>query len=159
MKIDLTRLMYGQTNQLQVDEEMEVPNELLINTDITRMSNVNVKGIITTNNDAYDMEVTANGYMILPCARTLKEVKHDFNIQISERFGDENEEGLQIIQNKVDIFPIIWQYILSDVPLRVLHPDAKESPLSGDGWRLITEDDEKEVIDPRLAKLEKYKEE
>ena len=37
-----------------------------------------------------------------------------------------------------------------------LHPDAKEESLEGDGWRLITEDDEKEVIDPRLAKLKDY---
>ena len=43
-----------------------------------------------------------------------------------------------------------------DVPLRVLAPDAKEEPISGDGWRLITEDTNEEEIDPRLAKLKDY---
>ena len=46
-----------------------------------------------------------------------------------------------------------------DVPLRVLHPDAKEESLEGDGWRLITEDDKKEVIDPRLSALSKFNKE
>ena len=45
-----------------------------------------------------------------------------------------------------------------DVPLRVLADDAKEEKLSGDGWHLITEDEEKEEIDPRLRALDKYKE-
>ena len=43
-----------------------------------------------------------------------------------------------------------------DVPLRVLAPDASDEPASGDGWRLITEDTNEEVIDPRLAKLKDY---
>ena len=43
-----------------------------------------------------------------------------------------------------------------DVPLRVLHPDAKDFHMEGEGWHLITEDDKKEVIDPRLAKLKDY---
>ena len=68
----------------------------------------------------------------------------------------EVHKELEIIQNSLEIFPIIWQYILVDVPLRVLHPDAKEESLEGDGWRLITEDDKKEVIDPRLAKLKDF---
>ena len=73
-----------------------------------------------------------------------------------EIIGENGEKSLEIIQNSLEIFPIIWQYILVDVPLRVLHPDAKEESLEGDGWRLITEDDKKEVIDPRLAKLKDY---
>ena len=43
-----------------------------------------------------------------------------------------------------------------DVPLRVLAPDASDEPVEGDGWRLITEDTNEEVIDPRLAKLKDY---
>ena len=63
------------------------------------------------------------------------------------------------MQNRVDIFPIIWQYILMDVPLRVLAPDAQNSINGGEGWRLIEEeDDKKEEIDPRLMALSKFKE-
>ena len=71
---------------------------------------------------------------------------------------DNDDNSFKIVQNKLDIFPIIWQNILVDVPLRTLAEDAEEVSLSGDGWRLITEDDEKEEIDPRLEALNKYKE-
>ena len=96
--------------------------------------------------------------MILPCARTLKDVKYPFDIDINELINENDDNSFKIVQNKLDIFPIIWQNILVDVPLRALAEDAKEVSLSGDGWRLITEDDEKEEIDPRLEALNKYKE-
>ena len=73
------------------------------------------------------------------------------SIYLAEKFNN-----LKIIQNRLDIFPIVWQNILVDVPLRVLAPDASDEPASGDGWRLITEDTNEEVIDPRLAKLKDY---
>ena len=94
--------------------------------------------------------------MILPCARTLKDVEYSFNIDINEIIGENDDNSLEIIQNRLEIFPIVWQNILVDVPLRVLAPDAKEESLEGDGWRLITEDNDKEEIDPRLAKLKDY---
>ena len=97
--------------------------------------------------------------MILHCARTLKDVDYPFNIEINEVIDENNDNSLEIIQNSLEIFPIIWQYILVDVPLRVLHPDALEKSLEGDGWRLITEDDKKEVIDPRLSALSKFNKE
>ena len=83
----------------------------------------------------------------------------DFDIEINEIIDENEEKSLEIIQNSLEIFSIIWQYILMDVPLRVLHPDAKEESIEGDGWRLITEDDKKEVIDPRLSALSKFNKE
>ena len=44
-----------------------------------------------------------------------------------------------------------------DVPLRVLAPDTSDAPQEGDGWKVISEEeDKKETIDPRLAKLKDY---
>ena len=94
--------------------------------------------------------------MTLLCARTLKKVNRQFDIQIDEIIDENSDNSLEIIQNSLDIFPIVWQNILVDVPLRVLAPDAKEESLEGDGWRLITEDTNEEAIDPRLAKLKDY---
>ena len=94
--------------------------------------------------------------MVLGCARTLKDVDYPFSIDIYEVIDQNSDNNLQIMQNRLDIFPIIWQNILADVPLRVLAPDAKEESLEGDGWRLVSEKDEKEAIDPRLVKLSDY---
>ena len=94
--------------------------------------------------------------MILPCARTLKDVEYPFSNEIDEIIGENDDNSLEINQNRLDIFSnCMAKNILVDVPLRVLAPDASDEPASGDGWRLITEDTNEEVIDPRLAKLKR----
>lgn len=157
--VDLTKLVYGGLYEIPVSGEIIVPNNMLTGTDIIRISPIKVSGYMRNNEEEYQLEISVTGTMILPCARTLKDVEYPFNIQINEVIGENSDNSLEIIQNRLEIFPIIWQYILVDVPLRVLHPDAKEESIQGDGWRLITEDDKKEVIDPRLMALSEFNKE
>ena len=159
MLIDLSKIMYSSSYKLEIDDSIIIEKEILENTDIKDISPVKVSGFIYDNDGEYELDISVSGEMILSCARTLKDVKYPFDININEIIDENNENSLQIIQNRLDIFPIIWQNILVDVPLRVLHPDAKEESLEGDGWRLITEDDKKEVIDPRLSALSKFNKE
>ena len=159
MLIDLSKLMYSNSYKLEIDDTITIENELLENTDIKSISPVKVEGFLYDNDGEYELDINVSGEMILSCARTLKDVNYPFSININEIIDENNENSLQIIQNRLEIFPIIWQNILVDVPLRVLHPDAKEESLEGDGWRLITEDDKKEVIDPRLSALSKFNKE
>lgn len=156
MKIDLTKLIYNNLYKIPVEGEIIIPDEMLENTDIRKISKVEVEGFILNNEEEYELDIDVSGVMILPCARTLKDVNYPFNIKINEVIGENDDNSLEIIQNRLDIFPIVWQNILVDVPLRVLAPDAKEESLEGDGWRLITEDTNEEAIDPRLAKLKDY---
>ncbi len=156
MIIDLTKLIYNNLYKLPVKGEVIVPLEMLKNTDIRRISPVKVEGYIFNNEEEYELHITIKGTMILPCARTLKDVEYPFSSEIDEIIGENDDNSLEINQNRLDIFPIVWQNILVDVPLRVLAPDASDEPVEGDGWRLITEDTNEEVIDPRLAKLKDY---
>ena len=156
MKIDLTKLIYNNLYKIPVKGEIIIPDEMLENTDIRKISKVEVEGFILNNEEEYELDIDVSGVMILHCARTLKDVNYPFNIKINEVIGENDDNSLEIIQNRLDIFPIVWQNILVDVPLRVLAPDAKEESLEGDGWRLITEDTNEEAIDPRLAKLKDY---
>ena len=156
MKIDLTKLIYNNLYKIPVKGEIIIPDEMLENTDIRKISKVEVEGFILNNEEEYELDIDVSGVMILPCARTFKDVNYPFNIKINEVIGENDDNSLEIIQNRLDIFPIVWQNILVDVPLRVLAPDAKEESLEGDGWRLITEDTNEEAIDPRLAKLKDY---
>lgn len=156
MKLDLTKLIYGNLYKIPVEGEVIVPNEFLEGTEIRKISPVKVSGYLSNNEEEYELDINITGTMVLPCARTLKDVDYPFNININEVIDENNDNSLEIIQNRLEIFPIIWQNILVDVPLRVLAPDAKEESLEGDGWRLITQDDDKEEIDPRLAKLKDY---
>lgn len=156
MKLDLTKLIYGNLYKIPVEGEVIIPNEFLEGTEIRKISPVKVSGYLSNNEEEYELDINITGTMVLPCARTLKDVDYPFNININEVIGENNDNSLEIIQNRLEIFPIIWQNILVDVPLRVLAPDAKEESLEGDGWRLITQDDKREEIDPRLAKLKDY---
>ncbi len=156
MVIDLTKLIYNNLYKIPVTGEIIVPENLLENTDIRKISPVKVEGFILNNEETYELDINVSGVMILPCARTLKDVEYPFDININEKLEENDDNSLEIIQNRLEIFPIVWQNILVDVPLRVLAPDAKEESLEGDGWRLITEDNDKEEIDPRLAKLKDY---
>ena len=156
MIIDLTKLIYNNLYKLPIKGEVIVPKEMLENTDIRRISPVKVDGYIFNNEEEYELYITIKGTMILPCARTLKDVEYPFSSEIDEIIGENDANSLEINQNRLDIFPIVWQNILVDVPLRVLAPDASDEPVEGDGWRLITEDTNEEVIDPRLAKLKDY---
>ena len=156
MRVDLTKLLNTNLYKIAVDTELTILPEYLVGTDIKSITPVKVSGYVYNNEEELSLEIVASGTMILTCARTLKDVEYPFNIEINEIIGENEDNSLEIVQNSLDIFPIVWQNILVDVPLRVLHPDAKEESLEGDGWRLITEEDKKEVIDPRLAKLKDF---
>lgn len=156
MKIDLTKLIYNNLYKIPVQGEIIIPSDTLKNTDIRRISPVKVSGYVFNNEESYELDININGKMVLPCCRTLKDVDYPFNIHIDEIIGENNDNSLEIIQNSLEIFPIVWQNILVDVPLRVLAPDAELKNVLGDGWRLITEESNEEKIDPRLAKLKDY---
>ena len=156
MKIDLSKLIYNNAYKLPVEGEIIIPDDMLVNTDIRRISPDKVIGYVYNNEEELELSITIKGTMVLPCARTLKDVNYPFNIEINDVIGQNSDNSLEINQNTLDIFPIVWQNILVDVPLRVLAPDAEEESIEGDGWRLITEDDKKEEIDPRLSKLKDY---
>ena len=156
MIIDLTKMIYNNLYRVPISGVINIGDEIINNTDIRRISPVKVSGFLYNNDEEYELNINIKGEMILSCARTLKDVKYPFDIDINEIIDEKNEFDVKIIQNRLDIFPIIWQYILMDIPLRVIHPDAKEKPLQGSGWRLITEDEKKEKIDPRLEGLSKF---
>lgn len=156
MKIDLTKLIFNNLHRIPVQGEVIIPSEMLENTDIRRISPVKVNGFVSNNEENYELDINITGEMVLPCCRTLKDVNYPFDIHIDEIIDENNDNSLEIIQNSLEIFPIVWQNILVDVPLRVLAPDAKDEPIKGDGWRLITEETNEEKVDPRLAKLKDY---
>ena len=82
--------------------------------------------------------------MTLPCSITLNDVIYPFDIKTEVKLSNEDEEDeeyVKIIQNNIDIISIIWQNIVLEIPLRVVSEDANNSPVSGEGWKLIREDE------------------
>ncbi|NLL01564.1 MAG: DUF177 domain-containing protein [Mollicutes bacterium] len=131
MKIDLRKL-YA-LKKLEIDETIIIPEEYYQNTDILRLENINVNGDIQINHEEeIELNVIVSGTFILPCAITLEEVPYDFNTEISEIIPENNEKN----QFSLELLDILWENIVSEVPIRVVKPDLVAKNIKGDGWEI-----------------------
>ena len=155
MNINLTKLLCNQTDEIVINEEIDIPKEYL-NDDIRDISKVSVNGSIT--NDGYMLSLRLNIKCVLTliCSISLKDVKYDVDTSIEEEISEENDENMKILNNSIDLLPIIWQNILMEIPIKVVSPDIEEKNIYGDGWKFITDEEEDKEIDPRLSKLKDY---
>ena len=142
MNINLSKLLCNQTDEIIINEEIDIPKEYL-NDDIKDISKVKVSGNIT--NDGYMLSLNLN----IKCVLTLI-------CNIEEEISEENDENMKILNNSIDLLPIIWQNILMEIPIKVVSPDIEEKNIYGDGWKFITDEEEDKEIDPRLSKLKDY---
>lgn len=144
MIIDLTKLNSGIEEYTMIDLSYSFSKEELKDSEILELNDVKIYGTISKNslNDYYlDLEIS--GIMVLSCAVTLKPVNHDFNIKISDNLNEllsEIDKNIKKVENLLDIFPIVWENILMEVPMRVVSSDVSDVPLEGNGWKFIKED-------------------
>lgn len=155
MEFDLRRLLSNIDSEVLIDTKYSFSEEELKGTDIISLDDVEISGNITKNN-LNDIMINLNikGVMILPCSITLVPVPYPFDINVDgnvEEMLEELEKFDKKIENTLDILPIIWENILMEIPSKVVSPDAKDIKLSGDGWKLINEEEKNE--NPELAKL------
>ena len=159
MNIDLTKLIYRQVDSISINETLSIPKEYLEGTDIKSVSDVVIDGEIIENGEAFEIDANIKCDLVLPCSVSLKDVNYKIDININEIISDsvqDIEEFDKIINNSIDLLPIIWQNILVEVPIRVVSPDIKEENIYGDGWKFITKEEENKEIDPRLSKLKDF---
>ena len=154
MNINLSKLLNHQVDEIVIDEIINIPKEYL-NDDIKDISEVKVKGNITNNDYLIELNLNISCNLTLICSISLKDVDFPVNINVNEELSEEDsEEFNKILNNSIDLLPIIWQNILMEIPIKVVSPDVKEENVYGDGWKFITnEEEEDKEIDPRLSKL------
>lgn len=132
MEVDLTKLLTNQTSSISINNPINIPKELLINSLINDLENINLSGKISFDEEDNLMLVgKITGTMILKDDITLEPVKYNFDTEI--------EEILNKNQNILDITEILWQNILVEIPSKVRATD-EDIELSGDGWRVISEE-------------------
>ncbi len=161
MQVNLTKLITGITDNIIIDDIINIDKNMLKNTDIKDISDINVNGVISLNGDDLQIDINIKCTLTLICSISLKEVKYDINTNINEIINycneSKNEENVKIINNTIDLIPIIWQNIILEVPLKVVSPDIEVKNMHGDGWKFITDEEvESKDIDPRLKGLEKF---
>ena len=132
MQIDLTKLLTNRVSSIKVTGNVNIPNEFLKNTRIDELKDIIIDGKITENEeDNLILEGNIKGIMVLEDDITLEPVEYKFDIFIAENL-DKN-------QNILDITDILWQNILVEIPSKV-RATFEDIGLSGDGWRVISED-------------------
>ena len=151
MNIDITRLKSGIDDKVLIDLNYSFNKEQLKNTNIIELKDVKIKGELTNGIENYHLSLNINGMMILPCSISLKPTKYPFSIDLDDEIDEFLEENIENNQNTIDIFPIIWENILMEIPLKVVNEDLSDVKKEGEGWKFIT--DKEERINPELEKL------
>jgi len=138
MEVDLTKLLTNQTSSISINNPINISKELLTNSLIDDLENIILTGKITFDEeDNLLLEGSLKGTMILKDDITLEPVKYNFDTEI--------EEILNKNQNILDITEILWQNILVEIPSKVRATD-EDIELSGEGWRVISENKYNEEI-------------
>ena len=147
MNIDIVRLNNDIDKNILIDTTYSFSKEEMEGTDLLKLDDVKIVGELHKNVlGNIVLSVDVSGVMVLPCAITLKPVDYPFSLVIDdeiEKLYENIEEKSINLQNTIDILPIIWENILMEIPMRVVSPDAEDIKLSGDGWKLVTEEDNK----------------
>ncbi len=154
MHVDISKLINGSKNYIEINSTCKIKEEVLKTTEIISISEVIVVGSIKRVLDDLFLTLQIKGEMSLPCAVTLKPVLYPFNVDIEGDIYELFEEigiFLKKSENTIDILPIIWENILMEIPIRVVSEEASRCTLSGDGWKVITKPDQKQSLE--LEKL------
>lgn len=140
---------------IDIDEYYTFNESYLSKTDLLRLDNVHISGSITKDNlDNLILSLKIEGVMVLPCAVTLEPVDYPFTVKLEDNLEEllkEIDENPQKLEKTIDILPIIWENVLMEMPMKVTSPKAKDIKMSGDGWKMVTE--EKMEFNPELEKL------
>ena len=124
--------------KINIDNDINIPLELVENSDIRKLSNVHFTGSLSKLvDDTYELTGTITGTMIIPDNITLEDYTYDFTSELEEKI----DETRVNFQKTLDITEDLWQNILVEVPLYAVNDKNKDIKLEGDGWRLISEDE------------------
>ena len=137
MIIELLELV-TKGKRINIDNDINIPLELVDSSDIRRLNNVHFTGSLSKLvDDTYELLGTIKGTMIIPDNITLEDYTYDFTSEIEEKI----DETRVNFQKTLDITEDLWQNILVEIPLYAVNDKNKDVKLEGNGWRLISEEE------------------
>ena len=155
MVINLDEIYTNIKECISIDEDVNFDEENYHMPDLKKIKKVHLKGKIEKDsNDDVILSGVLSGTMTILDSISLDEVDYDFSTEIEENLEEIETKD----KNSIDIIEILWQNIVLEVPLRYTEV-TDYSKYSGDGWRLISEEELKKEHNPFQALLEKEKEE
>ncbi len=152
MKINLNLL------PITLDNDIIIPEDYYKNTDIKRLDNMHVKGIIKYDlSDEVVIDLVLTGNMIIKDSITLEEISNDLNINIATNLEEITSESTYFYEkdkNILDIIEFLWENIVLEVPIS--QTLVSGTNMEGNGWSLNKENGTDEEVDDRFLKLNDY---
>lgn len=156
LNIDLTRLNNKGLEYIDINETIIIEQSQLKDANILELNDAKAVGILAREDQSYYLDLSISGIMVLPCSLTLKPVPYPFTTKVEGMVMELFSEIGEIVknnQNTIDILPIIWENILMEIPMKVISPEVGDMKMSGEGWRLITDEEDSKDMNPELEKL------
>ncbi|MDF2556215.1 MAG: hypothetical protein K0R71_43 [Bacillales bacterium] len=147
-------------HNFQIDETVDFSYLKEMDKQILDISPILVRGEVEFDSSKVVFHLTIQGTFVLPCSKTLVEVNYPVNIQTTETFFlhslEDDEEGELVENGVIDLTPVVQELLLLEIPMQVYADSSDQesgTPFSGKGWEVVTEEEQAQKIDPRMAKL------
>ncbi len=153
--IDLSLLHSNVIDEININESIEFKPEVYADTDIKKFRFIHVEGDIKRETDDDDLiDLSVSGEMVLPDSISLEDVNYPFSFKIEGSL----QEILGNCPNTLDILEILWENIVLEIPLKFTKVEDL-SKFHGDGWRLLSEEDNTHKDNPFNELLKDFGEE
>jgi uncharacterized protein len=165
LKWTLSQLQKYRNKEFIIDEIVRVDEIKQDDPTIREVSPMHITGRGDIDSTKVTFHLKIEGYLILPCSRTLVDVKLPINVETTETFllqgsvYETEEEAYQVKGEVIDVMPILREILLLEVPMQVFCEDVNRedaAPQSGKDWEVVQGEDQSKKIDPRLAGLAKF---
>ena len=137
MIVDIKKIKLSGKSEVDFFYEY-VPDEVLTENDdfeIEMPVKVTGRATLTSEHGAYvegEIVYTLNG----ACTRCLKETSKEFIVPFAENVDDENENGYEVINDKIDLKKIVNDGIILNMPISFLCEEDCKGICSGCGVNL-----------------------
>ncbi|WP_071459340.1 YceD family protein [Bacillus massilinigeriensis] len=164
MKWTISQLQKYRNKEFTIDETVRADEIKETDSSIRSVSPMHITGRADISARKVTFHLHIEGYLILPCSRTLVDVNYPVDVRTTEIFllnGSEYETEEEVHQVKgdvIDVMPVIREILLLEVPIQVFCEDDSNqegAPQSGKDWEVVHEV-KKEKVDPRLAGLANF---
>lgn len=155
MVINLDEIFTNIKDAIIIDEDIKFDKDEYHLPEIKELKSIHLNGKVELD-ESNEVILTGilSGTMTILDSISLEEVDYKFSTDLEENL----EEIIENDKNSIDIIEVLWQNIVLEVPLRYTEV-TDYSKYSGDGWRLISEEELKVKNNPFQALIENKKEE
>ena len=125
------------SNTYNINEKLIIPKKYYENSDVVDLGEIDVAGkLYYDDEDNLYIDIKANGVMTIKDSISNEDIQYPYSIE----YYDLIPENLKNMQETLDLFEILWENIVLEVPLRYTK-EVDYSKFKGNGWKLLDENE------------------